>query len=426
MNNKTRLFTITVTLACFFSGSAFSAGFQSFEHSATGLGRAFAGEAALADNASTQFRNPAMLSYLSGTQISGGAIFVNPNLDAEGIATSASQEKFSTSSKDHVKSSVIPNIALSHQLDEKLYLGLALGSNFGINSTFDDNFKGIQFGNEAKINTLEINPNLAYRINKEISVGMGLRVVMGKVAIGSKSAGGSLPTGTTLKHFKGDDVALGWQLGGAWQIDAKNTIGFNYRSAVNFSLKGTATGNAFGSADPLSSAMNFALPASSEISSYHEIDEKIALHTSLNWTDWNTFKNSETHISSLTPSTYVIHQEIWMDTYRLSLGATYQYDKKTTLRTGIAYDLSAANDATRTLLFPESDRLWLSVGVGYHYSKNLTLDLGLSYIFIDDANLTTPLPCFEGQQEAINYGGSFSGQMSGNIWLMGLQASYRF
>ncbi|WP_200856786.1 outer membrane protein transport protein, partial [Klebsiella pneumoniae] len=58
-----------------------AAGFQLAEYSATGLGRAYAGEAAMADNASAQWRNPAMLTYLEGTQVSAGAIYVNPNVD---------------------------------------------------------------------------------------------------------------------------------------------------------------------------------------------------------------------------------------------------------------------------------------------------------------------------------------------------------
>ena len=47
-----------------------AAGFQLAEYSATGLGRAFAGEAAMADNAAAQARNPAMLTFLEGRQLS--------------------------------------------------------------------------------------------------------------------------------------------------------------------------------------------------------------------------------------------------------------------------------------------------------------------------------------------------------------------
>lgn len=59
-----RLLTLAVTAALLSTTTQVqAAGFQLAEYSATGLGRAFAGEAAIADNASVQGRNPAMLTY---------------------------------------------------------------------------------------------------------------------------------------------------------------------------------------------------------------------------------------------------------------------------------------------------------------------------------------------------------------------------
>ncbi|NMU30223.1 aromatic hydrocarbon degradation protein, partial [Vibrio parahaemolyticus] len=82
--NKTLLSTAVALSLLGATGMANAAGFQLAEYSATGLGRAYAGEAAMADNASAQWRNPAMLTYLEGTQVSVGAIYVNPNIDIEG------------------------------------------------------------------------------------------------------------------------------------------------------------------------------------------------------------------------------------------------------------------------------------------------------------------------------------------------------
>ncbi|MGL5408158.1 MAG: outer membrane protein transport protein, partial [Shewanella sp.] len=80
-----RLLTLAVTAALISTTTqVHAAGFQLAEYSATGLGRAFAGEAAMADNAAAQFRNPAMLTYLNGTQMTTGAILVLPNIDVEG------------------------------------------------------------------------------------------------------------------------------------------------------------------------------------------------------------------------------------------------------------------------------------------------------------------------------------------------------
>lgn len=59
MNKKhCSLLTISILFAC----NAHSAGFQVAEHSASGLGRAFSGEGAVADNASVLARNPAAMT----------------------------------------------------------------------------------------------------------------------------------------------------------------------------------------------------------------------------------------------------------------------------------------------------------------------------------------------------------------------------
>ncbi len=67
--NKKRLFirsAIAVAVAAS-STSAFAAGFQLNAQSATGIGRAFAGDAVIADNASVMARNPAAMALFDET-----------------------------------------------------------------------------------------------------------------------------------------------------------------------------------------------------------------------------------------------------------------------------------------------------------------------------------------------------------------------
>ncbi|MCG6469285.1 outer membrane protein transport protein, partial [Vibrio parahaemolyticus] len=110
--NKTFLSTAVALSLLGTSGMANAAGFQLAEYSATGLGRAYAGEAAMADNASSQWRNPAMLTYLEGTQVSVGAIYVNPNIDVDGTSTFVNGPN-KASSHDFAHDAVIPNFYLS-------------------------------------------------------------------------------------------------------------------------------------------------------------------------------------------------------------------------------------------------------------------------------------------------------------------------
>lgn len=426
--NKFLPLAIAAALGSLSSTPIMAAGFQLAEYSATGLGRAYAGEAAMADNASAQFRNPAMLAYLDGTQISTGMIYVDPNIDVEGTTTSLTGTQTATSSENFADAAFIPNLYLSHQLNDKIYLGLALSSNFGMNTKLDDNFKGTQFGNEASVTTVEINPNIAYNINDQFSVGVGVRYVLGEGSIGAKSSGGQVaPAGTALKYMEGDDTAWGWQAGAVWQINDSNRIGFNYRSNVDLKLDGYAAGLAFGSTSAqLPGSMKLTLPATAEIASFHQLTDKVAVHASINWTDWSTFEKLEANIPSLSQPNQLVKQENWEDNYRFAIGATYQLNTKTQLRSGVAYDTSAVNDVNRTITIPETDRLWLSLGAGYNYSDNLTLDAGVTYIFAKDADVKEPRRGISSDLGSVLFGGAFEGQTSGNVWLAGVQATYRF
>ncbi|OOF30459.1 outer membrane protein transport protein [Salinivibrio proteolyticus] len=425
-NNKIVYLAVAAALGSL-STSAYSAGFQLAETSATGLGRAFAGEAAMADNASAQFRNPALLSYLADTQVSAGGIYVNPNVDIDGENSQHGQ----TSTNDVAHDAVIPNFYFSHQIDDRFTAGLALATNFGMETDLGNDFTGTQFGNEAAVTTFEINPNLAWKATEQLRVGAGLRYVLGEGSIGAKSSAqyGPYPKGTTLKYMEGDDRAWGWQLGVAYDINDNNRIGFNYRSEVELTLEGHAEGLSYDSANPnrhFSGSMDLTLPATAELSSLHQLSEKWAVHTSLNWTDWSSFDKLEANIPSLSSDPKMVKVENWEDNYRFAVGTTYQWDQKLTLRSGIAYDTSAVSDKNRTLTIPETDRTWVSVGAGYDVTSQLTLDAAFTYVFAKDAPVKEPRDGIVSDQSGSVFGGNFEGETTGNVWLLGVQASYRF
>lgn len=63
--------SLAVAISALIAGQVSAAGFQVAEHSASGLGRAFSGEAAVADNASVLARNPAAMMLFETAQFSG-------------------------------------------------------------------------------------------------------------------------------------------------------------------------------------------------------------------------------------------------------------------------------------------------------------------------------------------------------------------
>ncbi|EGR3961173.1 aromatic hydrocarbon degradation protein [Vibrio cholerae] len=408
-----------------------AAGFQLAEYSATGLGRAYAGEAAMADNASAQWRNPAMLTYLEGTQVSAGAIYVNPNVDVEGTVNHAQLGKTHASSNDFAHDAVIPNFYLSHQLNEQMALGFALGTNYGMETDLGTEFAASHFGNQASVISKEANLNIAYQILPQLSIGGGVRYVMGEGHFGATAPAKNLirhpvtnnvmtlPKGTTLKYMEGEDNSWGWQVGSAWQINQDHRVGFAYKSEVVMDFEGHAEGVSYGSYKP--GMMSVTLPATAELASFHQLNDQWAIHASINWTDWSSFKE----LTAVFPEkSDLIKSENWEDNYRFAIGTTYQYDAKLALRAGVAYDTSAVDDKNRTATIPETDRTWVSVGGSYVATPQLTLDAGFTYIFAKDATINEPRDASD--QTAAAIGGAFTGYVSGNVWLIGVQANYRF
>ncbi|MCL1098388.1 outer membrane protein transport protein [Shewanella gelidii] len=407
-----------------------AAGFQLAEYSATGQGRSFAGEAAIADNASAQGRNPALLSYLDGRQFSAGAIYVMPDVDVEGNMTLMQPSmSFDASIYDVADNAVVPNFYYSTRIDEQWAWGLAVNSNYGLKTELPTDHNAAVFGNHTSVTTVELNPNLAYRLSEQVSIGAGLRVVYGEGEISASvptwmAAAVPVPAGTQLKGLKGDDVALGWQVGSTWQVDENHRFGIAYHSGVKLELAGTASGLQYTGGQPVSidGYMPLELPAFAEVSSFHQLDNQLAIHTSINWTQWSVFDELRAYFpGDVKPigniDSDLVKVENFNDNWRFALGTTYQFNDQWLVRTGIAVDKTAVDDEYRTITIPDSDRIWLSAGIGYQPNKDLAIDVSLTYI---DAHGVSKINEFEP-----SVGATFDGAADGRVWLAGIQMSYK-
>ncbi|GGE91268.1 outer membrane protein transport protein [Shewanella carassii] len=444
---------IAVAIAASFVGATTqvqAAGFQLAESSATGLGRAFAGEAAMADNPAVQGRNPAMLSYLEGRQISAGAIYVMPEVDAMGrVSLTSLSDKLPFSvtmnadALDVADNAAVPNFYYSNQLNDSWTWGLALNSNYGLSTELPAAHAASIFGNKTAITTVELNTNIAYRIDEHFTVGAGLRGVYGDGEIGASVPGwiegvraipglpaevtSRLPAaGTELKHLEGDDFGYGWQLGASWQINANHRLGIAYHSHVELDLDGQARGLVYtGGTAEVEGYLPLELPAFAELASYHQLTDNWAMHASINWTDWSVFNKlvayfpgEQKPVGGLESD--LVKEENFKDNWRFALGTSYQLNNAWLLRAGVALDKTAVDDEYRTITIPDTDRLWFSVGAGYAPSKNLTVDLGLTYIHAHgDAPINETQDLMGLAQVA------FQGDASGHVWLAGLQVTYK-
>ena len=114
------------------TGSAVASGFQLLEQNASGIGTAYAGSAALADNASTIFYNPAGMTRLQprafsvgGTVIISSYKFSNRNSSVGALAATGN-------GGDGGGTALVPNGYLSWALNKDVYVGVGVSAPFGL------------------------------------------------------------------------------------------------------------------------------------------------------------------------------------------------------------------------------------------------------------------------------------------------------
>ena len=149
---------------------AFASGFQLLEQNASGLGNAYAGSAAVADNASTVFYNPAGMTELKTHELSIGGNAIHPSFKF----TDQDSTTGGGYGGDAGNLVGLPNLYGSWAVTKDLYLGIGFNAPFGLQTKYEEGWIGRFQSTDFEIKTYNVNPSLAYRINDKVSLGLGL------------------------------------------------------------------------------------------------------------------------------------------------------------------------------------------------------------------------------------------------------------
>ncbi|MGY3947040.1 OmpP1/FadL family transporter [Aeromonas allosaccharophila] len=399
------------------AGQTHAAGFQLAEQSATGLGRAFAGEAAIADNASVLSRNAAAMTRFDQMSLSGGAIYVSPDVNIEG-KTAGLLTHADATAYDIAAAAWVPNAYLIIPLNEQWRLGFSATSYYGLGVKMPDNYSAGHFGNVSDIKTMDLGTSLAYRINEMWSIGAGISAIQGEGEVGGVFNVGQHKI---VKHLEGEGWALGWNAGVLLTPSQNTRIGLSYRHDTTLTLEGNAQGANGLTPYEDTGRLDLPLPATAELALFHQLTDKLALHGSLNWTNWSKFVQLEAELDH--QGSMHIKDEHWEDSWRYAVGMTYQVTPQWQLRSGVAYDASPVPADRRTISIPDADRLWYSLGMGYQFTPNLTVDLGLTLIDGKKVDVTEKMELQPGNPLTTS---TFQGTSEGDAWLAGAQLSYFF
>lgn len=367
-----RLAASLVLAAC--ANLAHAAGFALVEQNVSGLGNAYAGQAAAATDASTIFFNPAGMTYLPDRQVVVAGHLVRPQAEFSGTVN---PDIGGGNGGDAGDLALVPNAYLVHRLTPDVYLGVGLSAPFGLKTEYDPDWKGRTQAIKSEVKTVNLNPSIAWKAGESLSLGVGVSIQYAEATLTSSAGGAGVAT------VKGDDYGWGFNLGALWQASEATRIGLAYRSEVEQTLAGDV---GFSTAATLNGPVTAAvtLPESASLSLFHKLDSRWDLLADITWTGWSDFRELRivrtNGVVLGTPT-----EENWSDSYRYSLGANYHLNDKLTLRGGVAFDETPVSDAFRTTRIPDEDRTWVAFGAQYRLSRKSAIDVGYAHLFIRDA-----------------------------------------
>ncbi|HFD6681042.1 TPA: long-chain fatty acid transporter FadL [Providencia alcalifaciens] len=414
------------------SSNASAAGFLLNEYSTSALGRAFSGAGAVGDNASEGSRNPAAMMLFDRPTMSIGAVYIDPTVDIKG----RDDDKYTAN--NIAPNAVVPNAHFIFPINDKWAVGTSMTTNFGLATDFHKDYAAGLVGGKTDLKTVNLNLSGAYRINDNFSFGLGANAVYADAEIthhmGEKAKGlgglGITPS-TDAAKLKGDDWGYGWNAGLLYEINQDNRLSFTYRSKVKVKFEDGKYSNGIPNlplppiqalnptgGKTVKGTLDLNLPDVWEFSGYHKVDPKWALHYSVSYTGWSTFKDLTAYRKS--DGKELFHKpENFDDAWRLALGTTYFYDDNWTFRTGIAYDESPVPSKYRSISIPDQDRYWLTAGTTYAFNKDASVDLGIAYMYGKKVNINERLIEKDPTSEV-----RFKSE--GSAWLYGVNFNYTF
>lgn len=435
------------------ASTASAAGFQLTEQSVAGMGRAHAGAGIVGDDVSAIHFNPAGMTLLHGLQTTVAGTYVSLDIDYKGLNGARENGRDKPAS--------IPAAFLSYQVNDSLWLGLAITSPYGMRIRYGSDWSENQRGISGSVTTVDINPNIAWKVNDYISIGGGVSALWthSKIksglpakqtqALPAALRGGSLdiPLGGQFE-YKGSDWMFTYNLGLMVSPTEDLRFGVSYRSSAHVTARGDyyIRGNAVmnGEGDGKGRLQT---PETVYISATWKPIQKLRLSGLARWANWKKFENmrfSMDNLSNLhaTQGAMDLAQSFppalaqgaigaiqsklgnvniennWKAAWLFSLGADLDVTDQWTIRGGVALETDPIKQQNlRTALIPDTKRLWLTCGLSWKPTPKWQVDMAYGHIRgIGHRNL------YESDKSNVKVG-KFEKM---NAWMAGAAVTYRF
>jgi long-chain fatty acid transport protein len=367
------------------AGPAQGAGYalQDFDGKAEGMSNAFA---ATADNPSAVFFNPAGMSQLDGFQASLSGVYIQGWIHYKPETPDVAE----ANTKDNPI--FYPTFFATYAITDSLNVGLGVFEPFGLSINWGDDWAGRYIISKARIDVVEINPCVSYKI--PLSEGNSIAGAAGFGAVNTtlhlKQAillgpGAGFNDGTVDLH--GDTWGYTWNVGVlASLFDRKVRIGAGYRAPVqDYKVHGTADFNT--GHPPPPGAPSGGTRVFTETNHPDQFRgglavsplEPLTLEVDFTWTNWTKVDKVFLEFDDI-GQTQVLDFG-FVDSYFIGVGVDYKLSSMFSLRAGGYWDETPVRNVVRSPTLPDANRQGFSVGLGFSPIPAVTIDASYLTVF---------------------------------------------
>lgn len=289
---------------------------------------------------------------------------------------------------------IVPSLHYVSNDVSGMRFGLSVVSPAGLSKRWNST-PAIYSAEEFTLQTVELNPTVAFKINEKIGVAFGARAIYSEGVVKSTSPIAS-------RDMEGDSLDFGYNLALAYKPTSELEFALAYRSNVDLGVKGNAllsyTGTLGGSV-PLgtytsssSASVSVPVPALLNVAIAYTFATKTTLEFVYERNYWSEYKELDFNYgSSVHPVTNVVFgtpiAKNWKDTDVFRFGVTQKLDALT-LMGGVVIDESPVPEATLGFELPDSDSVSVSLGVRYQINEKLNVGLAALYSMREEREVT--------------------------------------
>ncbi len=389
------------------SSLGFAAGFRLPEQdsAAMGMASAFVGQA---DDPAAVWYNPAGITQLDGTMFSGGAVGIHPELTHENA----------DGTKDVAKRDLYLPVQLyaTHKLNDRVAIGVGINNPFGLATNWSKTSPTRYVATYSSIVTTEFNPNIAYKLNDDLSAAFGIAYIHLRATLEKTTFLG--PPGDHNFRLSGDGD--GWGANAAIKYNFSETVhaGLSYRSRIKVDIDGTAELTGGPAAASGSGSTSFTLPDLVQFGVSYKASDALTLNADLEYTLWSTF--DKLTIESDVPAFNTTEEHQWKNVACLRIGGQYKLSDQWKVRAGYLYDQNPVNEEHFETRNPDSDRQGFSLGAGFT-SGNVTIDAAFMCLRFNKRTISNSL-----MDDATPAPDALNGTYKSRAQLAGITAGYKF